>query len=378
MKIFKESLSKRLIRLIESILLEDKMTLSQAKDIFNLSSIPNSQELKSLYKKLALQNHPDRGGSEQKMALINAAYDILSNNSGIGGLKNNPEAEQKSFERKLAQILTAKKVADEQDSKMDSFIETLKEHFKKLSGGKYEFQGEYKSNKPEIDKYELKSPRDIYGYPFTLYVRFLISLYTEDREIVFDIMLDTLINYPNDNAIATPDMNVSVVCNCIVNGRKNKIFQRNWGNTMNSSVIFDDARQIFTNGKLEKILSGKARTKENSKFSKRDAIAYCTKVMNGNSYTSGKDTYIDIPLEKELSEGKLFVRLRRAVIDRLPFWQILSVRKKTKYSSEILNQIYVSMGEKEENFGELKDIVREFDGNREKLVERLKGMNKKF
>jgi hypothetical protein len=34
-------------------------------------------DLKAAYKKLAMANHPDRGGDDIKMSLINSAYEIL-------------------------------------------------------------------------------------------------------------------------------------------------------------------------------------------------------------------------------------------------------------------------------------------------------------
>ena len=65
-------------------LIEASMDLSTAMSIFGLAQPPkSSNELKSLYKKLAMKCHPDHGGSTQKMQELNAARDILTRNLGI-------------------------------------------------------------------------------------------------------------------------------------------------------------------------------------------------------------------------------------------------------------------------------------------------------
>lgn len=54
------------------------MDPKRALEIFGLSEFPKTaMELRQLHKKLALTNHPDRGGSLEKMQEINAANDVL-------------------------------------------------------------------------------------------------------------------------------------------------------------------------------------------------------------------------------------------------------------------------------------------------------------
>lgn len=57
---------------------EAVMDPKTALKIFGLSEFPKTAvELRNLHKKLALTNHPDRGGSLEKMQDINAANDVL-------------------------------------------------------------------------------------------------------------------------------------------------------------------------------------------------------------------------------------------------------------------------------------------------------------
>ena len=81
----KKPLSKRILERLEinkrkKALLEN-MTPKDALSVFGLTSVPDKSKLKSLYRKLAVKNHPDHGGSAEKMAEINAAYEILMNDS---------------------------------------------------------------------------------------------------------------------------------------------------------------------------------------------------------------------------------------------------------------------------------------------------------
>ena len=47
-------------------------------DILGVTSSVTQEELKKVYRKLALKNHPDKGGSEEKFKLISSAYATLS------------------------------------------------------------------------------------------------------------------------------------------------------------------------------------------------------------------------------------------------------------------------------------------------------------
>ena len=159
-------------------------------------------------------------------------------------------------------------------------------------------------------------------------------------------------------------MDTNITCTCTYNGRKNKIFQRNWGNTKNASLIFDDAREIFTNGRLEKILNDKARTKANSKFSKRDAIAYCIDTLSGKKEnTSGNSVWVQVPLNDDI-----FMRMYRFVYSlggaKLVTWTIDSIYEREKEANKFgwrrskkLSDVGPEFKETLENFEKLRDII---------------------
>ena len=61
-------------------LIEKTMTFDMALKVFgiNLDQVGDKEELKKKYRQLAIQNHPDRGGSTEAMQNVNSAYDVLA------------------------------------------------------------------------------------------------------------------------------------------------------------------------------------------------------------------------------------------------------------------------------------------------------------
>ncbi|MDD9922067.1 MAG: J domain-containing protein [Boseongicola sp.] len=58
--------------------IENTRTLSQARDLLGVGQNVTERELKTAWKKLAFEMHPDRGlGTDDQLANINAAYSLL-------------------------------------------------------------------------------------------------------------------------------------------------------------------------------------------------------------------------------------------------------------------------------------------------------------
>lgn len=71
------------------------MSMGEAKTIlgFPSSSSPSPQEISKAYKRQSFENHPDRGGSHDKMVEINVAKDVLTGErapTGPGGRRQRP------------------------------------------------------------------------------------------------------------------------------------------------------------------------------------------------------------------------------------------------------------------------------------------------
>ena len=60
-----------------------EMSVSDAMKLFGITEVPSTkEELNKHFKKLALKHHPDLGGSEETMKLLNQAKDLLDKNLG--------------------------------------------------------------------------------------------------------------------------------------------------------------------------------------------------------------------------------------------------------------------------------------------------------
>ncbi len=66
-----------------SYLREVRMTGAEAAKILGLSDKASAEDVKAAYRKASMANHPDRGGSVEKMQDVNAAYAVLK--TGYGG-----------------------------------------------------------------------------------------------------------------------------------------------------------------------------------------------------------------------------------------------------------------------------------------------------
>lgn len=151
-----KSYAKRVLERFERItsrkkLDEEAMTLDRALGIFGLEEIPSPKELGALHKKLALKNHPDRGGSVEKMAEINAAYDFLKE-SPVGQKKSSGYSD---FSSAFNDLFNYKKGQKSGQNRYNIFVkaqETAKE-----------IKAKIKSTVLKISKYLSKSYEDITG-----------------------------------------------------------------------------------------------------------------------------------------------------------------------------------------------------------------------
>ena len=81
-RIERSSFAMRLSRLLRAFLLASVLAFASAgRDFYKVLGIDRGADdrtLKKAYRSLALQHHPDKGGSEDKFAEISQAYDVLS------------------------------------------------------------------------------------------------------------------------------------------------------------------------------------------------------------------------------------------------------------------------------------------------------------
>ena len=110
-----------------------EMSYTEALKVFGIDSVADKNELKKKYRVLSMKNHPDTGGSLDKMKDITVAYDIL--NKGDVSRKSSKfdwEASDLKYKMAGAQIKTALL----SNFQPDIFIN----YFQELSGLKFHYE----------------------------------------------------------------------------------------------------------------------------------------------------------------------------------------------------------------------------------------------
>lgn len=68
------------------MILIEGMTVDQAFKVLGINpSNYKKDDLKDIYRKAAIKNHPDKGGDVNVMTQINLAYELLKNSGGGSG-----------------------------------------------------------------------------------------------------------------------------------------------------------------------------------------------------------------------------------------------------------------------------------------------------
>ena len=163
--------------LVESFLTERIRNLSDALELFGIKKVPDEKELKDLYRKLSIQNHPDKGGSVEMMQDVNAAYELLRNNIGKGKVELDWKQIKKEWEdRNKTQVSNMSAMFDDEFN-----IEELVKYLQQFTQDELQYTVE-----DNIDKI-----RD-WSSPFLSYTVH-IEVFNVDRTTVF--MLEYYMSY---------------------------------------------------------------------------------------------------------------------------------------------------------------------------------------
>jgi hypothetical protein len=287
-----------------------EMKLPEAMKVFSISgNIPDERELKLMYNKLAMKNHPDRGGNVEMMKSINVAYDILKSNSG----KNSSSS-------------SGMNVWDELEKKKNVNVPAIVMGIlkKKLNLGNFTAYFNKLFNKEfKIENLEYYQPDISAKWSTGSYVSVKCDFSDPDREIVFfldveasfnDIMYKVLL--PGDE----DQINMFITTEILYNRKKIKITSKKY-NIVKDSAALSNPEIIFPS----KVLLKRVQKSESSdKVSKKDFITLFTLKFKGKMLGSKGDN-IAIPL-KNFENGRL--NIERGVLDRVAYWTFWGVTAK--------------------------------------------------
>ena len=285
------------------------MSIPDAISLFGIKQdeLGNKDLIKKTYRRLAIANHPDRGGSEEAMKDVNDAFETLSKASD-SEIKNQTmrqtwaERDEK-YRMAGAQIKTAL---------LSNFKpEVFQKYFKEMSG--FDYQYEIKRTYPkETDR----SPN---------YAGFDAEFFTKDKNAVFTLKVHTnLIDIVFPKAVlGYGDLSYEVYTEAhgFYLNKKQKMSQNDWKFTRDHS-FFAKPEKIYPKKKMKDIFSGKTSKR---KFAKRDMEAFLSKKLGAKLSYGGGQTQAAIPLD-DLHNLIIY----RTVFERVGVWNGMGIYKKMK------------------------------------------------
>jgi len=269
----------------KNYLVEAVMSVEQALKIFGLNSADIGKDaniLKQKYKQLSLINHPDRGGSNDKMAELNNAYELLGkakfSSTGHSGVKG---FDREESYRRYREVGAAVKLQILAKFKPEAFIK----HFESLdpAGRKYHF-----TLKDSFPKEKDRSP---YSAGFSG------EFSTQDRDTIFEFNVSanlTNVIHGNDGKLGYGDISYTLYVTAygVHGSKRQKLAQQDYKSTKDHASLYKP-EMSYPKAKLDKIFSGSTNDR---KFSKRDMLAVLKSKLHADVIDSKE---ANIPLKDD-------------------------------------------------------------------------------
>lgn len=282
-------------------LIEAMMDLPTALSIFGLAQPPQSEEeLKTLYKKLAMQNHPDRGGSTQKMQELNAAKDYLKKNVGRSYFTQGKASTKKTgTSRASSTVFDPKKRKEENEKRYQIILKEMKKFFSGFDKAAYQkyfesiFGVKFDAEISILDK----SNSAVYG-PM---LKAVFS--TKDRETVFTLKLQTKMMAAEDALMRGTNLGGNgrtfeyfVDTSAFTNG-KAQVVVKGWLRSNSDTSVLTAPDTVFPLARMKKLASGNVR--KNSSLKKRDFEALFKDKYSATYNRRNGCWYIDFAKDKD-------------------------------------------------------------------------------
>ena len=256
-----------------------EMSLDDAMKLFGLNEIPSSQEdLNKHFKKLALKHHPDLGGSEETMKLINQAKDLLDKNIGrkyTSYTRNSSKSKttaETDFNERMAHVI------DVIFQTYDNFdVNAYKQYIELIFGVPFTVKKELSPNTKDVSSKTMFYSMNL-EFSDKERDRIIILHFTIDKYKVHD---DIYLRKGLSSSENT--FNILMGSYIYVNGKK-QVLTKDKYVRVNDSKIFTDPSILLPKTKLTKIAKGEVR--KNSKLAKRDFEAMFTQKFDGKIISS--------------------------------------------------------------------------------------------
>jgi hypothetical protein len=325
----------------------EKMNSSDALKIFGIDSVPSTDELKNLYRTLALKNHPDKGGSLEAMKDINQAYDVLKTMKVSASKAFDwEEIHRKTTERNKHQFTVMDSIFEEEFD-ANGILKYLQQFVTDEL-----FISVQKKDKNKISKAEWES----WSFNFSADVK----IHNKDNTLVFFVRYYISFNDNKSGGLSYDDIdekdilyNVDITSDIYYNNRKNKLGKRDYKFRLGHRII-SNYEEVFPKAKLNKIFSGQGK----KTFKKADFELGLKRELNVNF---DKDLYFIYPFGKDV---KFYISMYRSTILRQAAysWAVIQALDPStkKYFHPALRLPHRTMMETEESLRNIIETIHSF------------------
>lgn len=312
-----------------------EMTIDAALQVLGLSNddIGDESKLKKAFRKAAIQNHPDRGGSTQAMQDVNDAYMSLKK------AKKPSKIDWEERRRKELQLALAVKNILLSAFNPDNFVN----YFSELTNQK--MYHEMLHSFPKDEKYSGVST-----------VGFKSEFFNKDRTIIFELDVFTFTSDIKSTGMlgyGSVSFPLTIKTYGFANNKRHKFGIREWKSTSDHSFL-SDPKKIFPENKISKIISGKSR--KGGKFSKRDMHTFLVNKLKSIQPFTEKGSYL-IPLD---NNKQYYLMLNRSVFSRIAGYSFFNIYEKQGSKYVLLERLPImTWPESEETLKKFDKLIKE-------------------
>lgn len=347
-----------------------EMSVTDAMKLFGINEVPSTkEELNKHFKKLALKHHPDLGGSEETMKLLNQAKELLDKNLGksftsykssrFDKSKEERDAAQRDYEERMAHVRGLIKDA------LNRFDANLyKDYLDKAFGISFNLKKTF-VDAGRYNRHYLKMEFSDAERDKVFELSFFIDEFEVHRQIYVVKSLD-----------GASDKTFDIGMNSFVflDGKK-QVLSKDRFLRVNDPKIFTDPTILLPKAKITKLAKGEVR--KDSKLAKRDFEGFFKAKYNAVIEPRNGEYYYFIPVHN----GEYIIFMYRSKVFGTPTYRLHEIGTPPKTSWKRYDNLvksseisFAAVYENQEGMDFLKKALADFDksGNYNKFVKDFK------
>lgn len=323
---------------------EKNLTYDEAKKIFGISGSISSDELKKKYKQLAIQNHPDKGGSVAKMQDVNQAFEMLSKYGSSSSYGSRGDWTPPSRDQQQRDFEERKKRREHENKQFQSYIMPLVNKYLNTQGYVSYLEGIF--DQKFNAHVSSGADRGMYGHGAVWYKSIFVS---EDKEHY--VTIETSFFRPFEGGLSSSETDFNFNMNVLIlsGTKKLKLAQRTYTSKSDLAVL-GKPEVVLPKDKFAKQLA----KRDNLKFTKKDALLFLKSKLNASYQGSGGQVWAYIPLK----DGEYTLSIYRISMMRQALWSIANINGKTKEDRGQYPVAGISFSETPENFINLASGIK--------------------